>query len=72
MVEDTSLCFNAYKGLPGKELLPTCYVLCFFGLACFKLLSWYHQVRHKSSHAPVICYDSCKLGYENGAAFVTA
>ena len=23
MVEDTSLCFNAYKGLPGKLWLPT-------------------------------------------------
>ncbi len=24
MVEDTSLYFNAYKGLPGKSWLPTC------------------------------------------------
>jgi len=24
MVEDTSLCFNAYKGLPGKHAFPIC------------------------------------------------
>lgn len=37
MVEDTSLCFNAYKGLPGKQLLPICYALCLNALASTNL-----------------------------------
>ena len=32
MVEDTSLCFNAYKGLPGKPWLPA-HLLLFVSLS---------------------------------------